>query len=108
MGVFFNGRLYVSPTVASKVNDDAMRNANLTVGNVVAVVGSSASGKPKTALRFGTPNEAVDALGSGELLDAVLAAFDPSSETNGPSEVVAVRVNPASQAAQVPSRKGGA
>jgi hypothetical protein len=98
MAVFFNGRLLVSPVTASVVNDDAMRNANLTVGNVVAVVGRSAGGKPKTALRFGSPQEARDALFSGELLDAVLAAFDPSSETNGPSQVVAVRVNPATQA----------
>lgn len=101
MGVFFDGRYYESPTVATKVNDDAMRNANLTVGNVVVVVGRSVAGKPKTALRFGTPNEAVDALGAGELLDAVLAAFDPSSETDGPSQVIAVRVNPALQAAGV-------
>jgi len=98
MAVFFNGRLLVSPATASVVNDDAMRNANLTVGNVVAVVGRSAAGKPKTALRFGSPQEARDALVSGELLDAVLAAFDPSSETNGPSQVVAIRVNPAVQA----------
>jgi hypothetical protein len=99
MAVFFNGRLLVSPTTASVVNDDAMRNANLTVGNVVAVVGRSAGGKPKTALRFGSPQEARDALFSGELLDAALAAFDPSSETNGPSQVVAIRVNPALQSA---------
>jgi hypothetical protein len=98
MAVFFNGRLLVSPATASVVNDDAMRNANLAVGNVVALVGRSAGGKPKTALRFGSPQEARDALVSGELLDAVLAAFDPSTETNGPSQVVAVRVNPATQA----------
>jgi hypothetical protein len=97
MAVFFNGRLLVSPTTASVVNDDAMRNANLTVGNVVAVLGRSAGGKPKTALRFGSPQEARDALVSGELLTAVMAAFDPSSETNGPSQVVAIRVNPATQ-----------
>lgn len=97
MAVFFNGRLLVSPTTASVVNDDAMRNANLTVGNVVALVGRSAGGKPKTALRFGSPQEARDTLVSGELLDAVMAAFDPSSETNGPSQVVAIRVDPATQ-----------
>lgn len=98
MAVFFNGRLLVSPTTASVVNDDAMRNANLTVGNVVAVLGRSAGGKPKSALRFGSPQEARDMLVSGELLTAVMAAFDPSSETNGPSQVVAIRVNPATQA----------
>lgn len=98
MSVFFNGRLIVSPTTASVVNDDAMRNQNLTVGNVVALVGRSAAGEPKTALRFGSPQEAQRELVSGELLDAVLAAFDPSNETGGPFQVVAVRVNPATQA----------
>ena len=95
MAVFFDGQLLVTPTSASVVNDDAMRNQNLTVGNVVALVGRSAGGKPKTPLRFGSPEQARDMLVSGELLDAVLMAFDPSNETNGPSEVIAVRVQPA-------------
>lgn len=98
MGVFFKGRLIISPTTASVVNDDAMRNKNLTVGNILAVVGRSARGEPKKALRFGTPNEAIAALGSGELLDAVLAAFNPSAETGGPTTVIGVRVQPATQA----------
>ena len=98
MAVFFNGRLIVSPTTASVVNDDAMRNQNLTVGNVVALVGEAAAGQPKKALRFGNPQDALRELVSGELLNAVLAAFDPSAQTAGPSVVIAVRVNPATQA----------
>lgn len=98
MAVFFNGQLLISPVAASVVNDEAMRNQNLSVGNVVALVGSSTGGQPKTGLSFGSPQEAQRALVSGELLDAVLAAFDPSRETNGPSQVVAIRVNPAVQA----------
>ena len=98
MSVFFNGRLLVSPTTASVVDDSAMNNKNLSVGNIVALVGRSAGGKPNTALRFGTPSEAVAALVDGELLTAVLKAFDPSSQTGGPATVVAVRVNPATQA----------
>lgn len=101
MSVFFDGRLIVTPTTASKVNDDAMRNQNLSVGNVVALLGSSAGGKPKTALRFGSPQQAQAELVSGELLDAVLMAFDPSSEVGGPATVIAMRVNPATQAALV-------
>ena len=99
MSVFFNGRLLTSPTTASVVDDSAMNNKNLTVGNVAAFVGRSAGGKPNTALRFGSPSEAVAALVEGELLTAVLKAFDPSAQTGGPSTVVAVRVNPATQAA---------
>lgn len=101
MAVFFNGQLLVTPTTASAVNDDAMRNQNLSVGNVLALVGKSAGGKPKTALRFGSPNEAKAVLRSGELLEAVLKAFTPSAMTGGPQVVVAVRVNPASQATLV-------
>jgi hypothetical protein len=97
MPVFFAGRLITTPTTASVVNDDAMRNQNLSVGNTLALLGTSAGGKPKTALRFGGPSEAQAELVSGELLDAVLRAFDPSSEVGGPTTVVALRVNPATQ-----------
>lgn len=99
MSVFFNGRLWVSPATASVVDDSALYNRNLSVGNVLAVIGRSAGGKPNTALRFGSPSEARAALREGELLDAVLRAFDPSAQTGAPATVVAVRVNPATQAA---------
>lgn len=99
MSVFFNGQLLVTPTTASAVNDDAMQNQNLTVGNAAAFIGRAAGGTPKTVLSFGNPDEAKLLLRSGELLDAVLKAFDPSSDTGAPSVVHAVRVNPATQAA---------
>lgn len=97
MATFFNGRLLVTPTTASAVNDDAMRNQNLATTNRLALIGLCDRGQPKTALRFGSPTEAKKALVSGELLDAVLAAFAPSAETGGPGEVVVFRVNPATQ-----------
>lgn len=99
MSVFFNGRLLVSPATASLVDDSAMRNKNLTVANVLALVGTSEGGAPNTALRFGSPSEARAMLKSGPLLDAVERAFDPSPQTYAPSTVMAVRVNPAVQAA---------
>jgi Phage tail sheath protein subtilisin-like domain len=99
MSVFFNGRLWVSPSTMSVVDDSAMANQNLSVGNIVALMGRSTGGAPKQALRFGSPSEAIATLKSGELLTAVLKAFDPSSQTNGPSTVVALRVNPATQGA---------
>lgn len=99
MSVFFNGQLLTTPTTASAVNDDAMRNQNLSVGNVVAFIGKAAGGEPKKSLRFGSPEEAAAVLRSGELLEAVQKAFAPSAETGGPQTVVAIRVNPAVQAA---------
>jgi hypothetical protein len=99
MSVFFDGQLLVTPTTRSVVDDSALYNKNLTVGNVAAFIGQSVGGQPNTVLTFGTPSEAQAALISGELLDAVLKAFDPSSDTGSPQSVVAIRVNPATQAA---------
>lgn len=98
MAIFFAGRLWETPATMSVVNDDAMDNRNLSVGNVVAYVGRADGGKPNTALYFGNPDEARAVLKSGDLLEAVVKAFDPSAETGAPATVVAVRVNPATQA----------
>ena len=98
MGVYFGGRYYETPTTASVVNDDALRNQNLTGANAVAFIGKASGGQPKTILRFRSTQEAKDTLVSGELLDAVLAGLDPSDETGGPSEIIAVRIDPATQA----------
>lgn len=99
MAVFFNGQLLVTPTTASVVNDDAMQSQNLTVGNAIAYVGKAAGGKPNTVLSFGSPDQARDVLRGGEMLDAVVKAFDPSEDTGAPPTVHVVRVNPATQAA---------
>ncbi len=99
MPYFYNGRLWISPATMSRIDDTAMANRNLRVGNVLAVLGTSEGGQPNTPLRFGDPSQAIATLRSGALLDAVLAAFNPSNETNGPSLVIAMRVNPAVQGA---------
>lgn len=97
MSVFFGGRLLTSPVTASVIDDSALANRNLGVGNVLAIVGRSAGGQPNTPLRFGSPSEARAALRAGDLMEAVIKAFDPSAQTGGPTTVVAVRVNPASR-----------
>ena len=101
MPYFFNGRLWVSPATMSAVNDSAMANQNLSVGNVAAYIGQSSGGQPNVPLTFGSPTQAIATLRTGELLQAVLKAFNPSNQTGGPSTVVAIRVNPATQAALV-------
>lgn len=98
-GIFYAGRRIVSPAVISQVDDSAMYNRGLSVGNLLAVIGTSEAGKPYAVLRFGSASEARDALRSGDLLDAVTRAFDPSSETGAPSTVLALRVSNATQSA---------
>ncbi len=95
MPVFFNGREWITPATASVVDDSAMYNPNLSVGNVLAVIGPSTGGQPLEPLTFGNPQDAATALGSGDLVDAIVRAFNPSPQVTGPSKVVAVRVNPA-------------
>lgn len=99
MPVFFNGRLWVSPATMSMVNDSKMYNSNLSVGNVLALVGSATGGTPNTALTFGNPADAAAVLRGGDLLNAVQRAFTPSSQSPGPSSITVVRTNPATQSA---------
>ncbi len=98
MALFFNGRLFVSPAVASRVDDTAMFNANPGVGNVLAVIGAADAGEPKVPLRFGTPAEAAAVLRGGPLLEHITRAFAGSLETPGPSLVIGVRAQAATQA----------
>jgi hypothetical protein len=95
MSVFFNGRLYVTPTTASAVNDSAMANQALSQANSIAILGPSLGGKPNVPLVFGSPLDAQRVLIGGDLLTAVMKAFNPSNQTGGPASVTAIRVNPA-------------
>lgn len=97
MPIFFDGRLIVSPAVASRVDDSAMFNRNPAVGNVLAIVGLADAGEPKTALRFGSASEAAAMLRGGDLLDAIQRAFAGTLETPGPSTIIGVRVQPATR-----------
>ena len=95
MSVFFNGRLYITPTTVSAVNDSAMANQAVAQANNIAILGPSTGGAPLTALTFGNPQDAQKSLIGGDLLTAVLKAFTPSNQTGGPATVTAIRVNPA-------------
>ncbi len=97
-GYFFNGRLWVTPSVMSLVNDSAMQPANLSVGNNLCIIGQSAGGTPLVPTSFSSPSAALAVLQSGPLCDAVVRAFAPSTGTNAPATVMAVRVGQATQA----------
>lgn len=94
---FFNGQVFKTPTVVSRIDDSAMLDQGLSVGNALAILGPTSGGQPNTLLTFGSPAEARAALVSGEGLDAVIRAFNPSSEVGGPQSVSFIRVNPAVQ-----------
>lgn len=97
--LFFNGRLYATPTSASLVGDTAMASKGQTVGTVLAILGQSTGGQPNSILTFTNPTEAAAVLRGGELLTAVQKAFDPSPDLKAPSAVIAVRVGQATPSA---------
>lgn len=97
MSIFFNGRLYTTPTTVSAVNDSALANQSVAQSNNLAILGPSAGGKPNVPLVFGSPSQAAAVLLSGDGLIAVKNAFNPSNQTGGPASVTFIRVNPALQ-----------
>ena len=92
MGVFFNGRLWVSPATMSVVDDTQMYNRNLSVGNVLAIIGNASAGVKATTYRFGSAEEARSFFLEGSLVDAIGKAFDPSAQTYGPTTVIGIKV----------------
>lgn len=100
--VFFNGEQITTPATRSAVNDTAMYAVGGGAGNVAALVGRAAGGKPCTVLWFKSPDEARSVLKGDDItLKAIEKMFNPSSETSSPSKIGFVRVNPATQAAGV-------
>ncbi len=91
----FNGNTLITPQVSSAIDDSGLDGQGVNTGNRVAIIGTSESGQPNVAHRFRNPTQAIRVLRSGLLLEAVKKAFDPSPEGFAPSEVTAVRINPA-------------
>ncbi len=108
MAVFFNGNLLTTPTVASQINDSAMANQNIAMPMNLAIIGHADGGVPKNVYQFQSPQDAAAALKSGELLTAIQKAFAPSSSTNAPQTIFAVRVDPATQSVFVVPQAGAA
>lgn len=99
MPYFFNGRLYITPGSMSKVNNTALLPAGPDVGNNLALVGHSTGGQPQVELKFGSPADAIATLNSGDLVDAIIRAFNPcdDEEVGAPATISVVRVDPATQ-----------
>lgn len=97
MAVLFNGRVLITPTVETAIDDTPMYpNAN-PYGNVLALIGECDGGTPKRPTRLRSTTHAKQLLRSGPLYDAALRAFAPSSASGSPAQIWVVRVDPAVQ-----------
>lgn len=97
MTQYFAGKFLVQPQASVFVDTSLLANLNPGASNILAIVGTSTAGVPQQGITFTDPNQARRTLRSGDLLDAILLAFDPSSQTGGATQIVGVRVNSAIQ-----------
>ena len=86
---------HIIPGAYSRI-DSVKGAAGLAAANNGVIMGRSEGGQPATLLQFNTVAEAVSALRSGELMEAVRLAFDPGGGLN-PQRLFAMRVNTALQ-----------
>jgi hypothetical protein len=100
------------PGVFSKLDASGLAQVGLSASGVVAILGTATGGLPYTAAagnpgalpRITSPQALKNLIGSGDVLEAGMMAFDPSSDPNvrgGAQIVVPVQVNPETQASLV-------
>ena len=86
---------HYTPGAYSRI-DSVKGTKGLASANNGVVMGSCTGGKPATLLQFNTVAEAVNALRTGNLMEAVRLAFSPGNDYV-PQRIFAMRVNTAVQ-----------
>lgn len=107
--IFFNGRLISVPGSYSQVDASGLEQVGLGASGIVAVLGTAVGGKPASAmtepkefLRLTKPEKGKQLFRSGDLREVADMLFAPSKDpdiTAGAQEVVAMKINPATQSA---------
>lgn len=103
-GVQWNGKYYVIPQAASRIDSSALARSPLGGSNKLVILGEMIGlVPPKQALKISNASLALNLINpfSEEARLATQLAFDPApgSETQGASEVYLVPVNPSTQGA---------
>jgi hypothetical protein len=80
MGVYFNGRYYIKPQVATFVDDTALTPVGLVGSNVIGMMGPAKDGIPNQAYLLTSLNDATDIFGEGPLVDGVAMAFNGGAQ----------------------------
>lgn len=80
MGVYFNGRYYIKPQVATYVDDTALTPVGLVGSNVIGMMGPAKDGVPNQAYLLTSLNDATDIFGEGPLVDGVAMAFNGGAQ----------------------------
>jgi len=115
--IFFNGRLISVPGSYSQVDASGLEQVGLGASGIVAVLGTAVGGKPASAmtepkdfLRMTKPEKGKQLFRSGDLREVSDMLFAPSKDPDiqaGAQEVVAMKINPATQSAALLSNTYG-
>lgn len=106
--VFFNGRVTSTPGSYTKIDASGLDQVGLGATGIVAILGTSEGGMPASEmttpeefLTASNPQQGQDLFRSGDLREAIPLAFAPSKDPaipGGAVQVIAMKVNPATQA----------
>jgi len=106
--IFFNGRLISVPGSYSEVDASGLEQVGLGANGIVAVLGTGVGGKPASEMsvpndfiRITKPEAANQLFRSGDLREVAPILFAPAKDPDilaGAQEIVAMKVNPATQA----------
>lgn len=109
--IFFGGRLIRTPGSYTVVDASGLEQIGLSAAGIVAVLGEAEGGTPVSAitevadlLRISKPERARELFRSGPLREVADMLFAPSNDPDilgGAVEVVAMKVNPATQSSGV-------
>ena len=80
MGIYFNGRYYIKPQVATFVDDTALTPVGLVGSNVIGMMGPAKDGIPNQAYLITSLTDATDIFGEGPLVDGVAMAFNGGAQ----------------------------
>lgn len=80
VGIYFNGRYYIRPQVATFVDDTALTPVGLVGSNVIGMMGPAKDGIPNQAYLLTSLNDATDIFGEGPLVDGVAMAFNGGAQ----------------------------
>lgn len=94
----FAGQISYIPSVNINVNTSALVPQTIGSPLVPCLMGIAQGGIPNTATTIYTTQQAMTLLRGGDLLDAVLRCFQPSDLIAGPTKIIVIRANPATQA----------
>jgi hypothetical protein len=80
MGVFFNGRFYIKPTVATFIDDSGLQPVGLIGANVIGMMGPAKDGIPNQGFLLTSLKDAIDIFSEGPLVEGVAAAFSGGAQ----------------------------